>query len=686
MKIKLHNKFEINHNGKIYQAFNTLLSGIYNKIANLEQYTSHIAIGTGTTRQDSSASRLGTYLKTFKAETEEINSSISNSPLYIKKLVTVDGDDEFTFSELGLCASDEFDPEIYNHVLLTDQDGQPVQITRKAGDNLQIRVTVYLELDVQSEALFIDGENDLIRRILGDDFSSSSPLLALRGENLLPNIKCDRAAVDLSNAVEMSTSLKISGGAATISFSAQLGEGKTEEVLIVYNNKVCMRYNTREILADSEEDNSYSCSPGKMVELGEDVKDVISVKKGDTDEQGYTKTIYSNKMTDKLENLFDQNFNSSTPRYVSSLGNMIAFIYSSQVHLYKNEGYGFVKLNATQLPTNNIFKMFILETKILVLSTVEPYVRIFDIVENNVVEKPVRLTEYNASVLSYSWIDANATEVNGKIILGLIVNDENKTPVVLRLTQGSSGNYSDNIERSRLTTATKVYAIHKNPYYKPLVAFLTDKDKGVMGYFLEEFYENSSGYGYSSASAYGLLANSLELRTSGRAVASQKAAHPFLYVYYYPDFKFGGYDLSSGVKHYFSQDGNYVIVKNEDGSYKVKNFHRVGEFVDFQNDLPTYVNQEEVKDFEFINDILLVFTSSEIYGIALKQNLTRLDNVSDENGEYSVKLKKYNLLGSNAFEGVSVSLALNFTATGERTSIVHAPLERIKSLDDIRID
>ena len=60
----------------------------------------------------------------FKTQTEEIQSDASKDSLYIKKVVHIAESDPNTFSfcELGLTNSNNYNPIIFNHVLLTNQD------------------------------------------------------------------------------------------------------------------------------------------------------------------------------------------------------------------------------------------------------------------------------------------------------------------------------------------------------------------------------------------------------------------------------------------------------------------------------------------------------------------------------------------------------------------------------------
>jgi len=673
MNINLHNKYEITIKDKTYVAYNTLLDTIYEKIFNLEQYTSHIAIGTGKESKTPTDTKLGNYLKTFETETSEIQSDITSGVLYIKKVVTIDEDDldTFTFSELGITNTSEFDPVIFNHVLLTDQDGDVVNITRNVGDAMEIRVTIFLELTPESDGLFVKGENYLIQQILGENLNiSDNNLYVVRGENLSPNNYTIRSTPDLTNAVVCNKKIiKNEDGTFNICFSAELGEGETEEVLIVYNNKVCLRFNTLEVKPAINLTSTLTCvNNDKILEIDNNVKNISSVSylqdTSTIEHTTHTISKYGKKLTDKITNVFDQPFTSSTPRFVSKDGKLIAFIHDSYTHIYKYENYNFIKLNSTQVTSSDIMKIIMFEDTILVFMTEEPYLKIFNIVDKNIIEKTVNLTMYENSIYPFNWIDVDATlTLNNKIKIGFIINDDKKTPIVLTLTKNASEIYNDSITVPELTTAKKVYAIYKNPFSEPLVGFITDSYMDTTYYLIEEFLEDTKQFGFTSESAFALLNNTLGIQVSGRAILSQKDTYPYLAVYYYPDFSTVDYDFSSGIKHYTSKDGNYMIAKYEDSSYKIFNMHIVNQLTEFENGFPNYIDFSQVEDFEFVGDLLLVFVSSNeesVFASPIKNSYLRLDNMIDSTKEYTVNYNKYDLLGNRELEGVKVNLTFNF--------------------------
>jgi len=677
MKFNLHNKYEITIGDKKYVAYNTLLNTIYNKISNLEQYTSHIALGTGLSEKTTLDTKLSNYLMSFKASTEEIQCDPSKDVLFIKKVVSIDESysETFSFSELGITDTGNFDPIIFNHVLLKNKDGEPISITRNQGDALEIKVTIYIELNSESKNLFIQGENELIKSLLGEELDLiDNNLYAIRGSNLLSTEKQFSSSINLDNAFPCEKDITANNdGSINLNYSAELGEGDTEEILLVFNNKVCLRLNTLEINSPTEITNTFVYQEGNFIDVDKNIKNINSVylisDSGNTIHNTHKEVCYSKTLANKMVDLFDISPNNSTPRFVSKDGKMIGFIIDSYFHLYKYENYDFTKINTTQVSLQNIMKLFMFEDIILILKTDSPYIEVYKIENNNAVKKDVSLSMYDASVYPYSWLDADATlTLNNKILIGIILNNETQTPVVITLTQNEQGNYTDDFIRANLDTAKKVYAVYKNNFTEPRVSFLTDTYSGGTYYLLEEYFESSSQFSANSDIAYNILNNSQEIIVSGRTILSQKNKSPYLTVYYYPDFIGNVTNFSEGIKHYASKDGNYIIAKYSDNSFKIFNLHNLNSLTEFESDLSNLITFSEVLDFEFVGDLLLVFSSNtkeQLFAYALKNNYLRIENLSSDSNDYLINYNKYNLLGSKPLEGVKVNFNINFSASGD---------------------
>ena len=664
MKFKLHNNYEITHNGKVYKAYNTLLSGVYQKIANLEEYTSRIAVGTGTTERTFTDNKLSNYYASFETTTEEISCDPSNSTLYIKKLVNFDQSDTTTFSfcELGLACSNETNCDIFNHVLLKDESGNVVTITKNASDIMQIRVTIFLELENNSQALFTSGDNALIKQILGEKLNlADKNLYAVRGECLAPNVDFDRCLPDLTKAVKCKCTLSQSQNVFSLNFSAKLGVGKTEEILIVFANQVCIRLKTNN--STQAKTKQIQTGSDKVCEVDQDVNTIQAVTSASNQAiTNYNLIKYGNKITDKNTNVFDQTFDSNTTRFVAKDGKHILFIKNQTTYLYKYENYNFVRVLSNNLPTSNILNLEIYQNKICCVLTQSPYVRIFDITQNGTIENSISLGYYNMTSYSYDWLKASSiiTE-NQKIIIGLVLNNQSQTPIAIRLTKNSDGVYVDQIVHLEIDHADKIISVLHNAYVESQILFVTSLIENDMAHAMQKVNETSVAYVGGSVPAYGLLEASTEILSGGKILFAQKSTSPYTRVYYLPGYTSAELTFSDGVKHYLSYDGDYLIAKYQDGSYKLFNSHRDKTLTEFNESYKTLINFTNATDFVFVGDLLLVFSSNStepLNSFMIKKNLSRIDNVSQENINVTYLQNTY--LGEGEDEGVMVTLTLTF--------------------------
>lgn len=666
MKYKLHNKYEITKNGKTIVAYNTIVNQIYTKIANLEEFTSRIAVGTGTTEPTFSDTKLTTYASSFALATEEICSDITKETLFLKKVVDFDetNQTQVSFCELGLCTSSASNPDIYTHVLLKDSDGNVVTVTRNAGDIMQIRITIYLELSSESTAHFTPGENPLIKRLLGENFDvEDTNLYIAKGECLAENILIERSTPGQeTKKFKCSNQTTISGTEYTITFSAKLGKGTAEEMLVIFAGKVCMRENVLDSLDSSSLTKVLTLSTDNIAEIDSNVKTISSITDGETDlTDSANVKKYATKVIIKNQTPFDENFSNSDRRFVSLDGQMIAYIKNSALYLYKYQNYAFKRIYAN-LPATNIINLCMFDDKLVFILSESPYIRIYDTSNNTVIEEEVSLSHFNLTSYSYNWYKAAAVSTaNGKIIIGLILNNENKTPIALRLSKNTSGIWTDEVVRPESDYADSVVAIYKTPYSESRVAYISSKLEGDITYSLEEIYENSIGYNGGSVVSFGLLKNADEIKNGGKIIFANKTGDTLFKAYYLPSYTYAGDNFSTGIKHWVSYDGDYMIAKYSDNSYKLFTSYYEKTLTEFEDGYKSLIDFENATDFEFVGDFLLVFTNSQeapVYSVMLKKNKTRVDNISGTN--LSASYSKYNILGSNEGDGVMFSLSLKF--------------------------
>ena len=189
MEIKLHNKFEIFYGDKKYVAYNTLSHNIMNRISTFSPFATYFAFGNQNGADSYSRNKMENWILSLPTTLEDIQCNIEKGQLYVKRCLTI-GENQrqgLTFSELGITYSSDQDPIVCNHVNIVDENNNVVNIRKKNGIALFIRVTIYLTLSSDASKLLTSGDNKLVRALLGE--YAAPQITAMRGCNLLDNSK-----------------------------------------------------------------------------------------------------------------------------------------------------------------------------------------------------------------------------------------------------------------------------------------------------------------------------------------------------------------------------------------------------------------------------------------------------------------------------------------------------------------
>lgn len=669
MNFKLHNKIEITTKDKTIVSFNTLLKGVFTKISRLEEYTSRIAIGNGTGNVTFNDSKMSNFVSSFKATTEDICSDVSKENLFIKKLVSFDESDQTTFSfcEIGLCSSSGDNPDIYNHVLLKNEDDEIVTVTKNPGDFLQIRVTVFLELENQSTTKFYKGENMLVKQILGEDLQlSDKNIYAIKGEYLAENEHENFRPVPEISEDARTCSLILSeetNGCQKLQISAKLGAGEVDEIVLVFGSQVCLRENIQNVLTETTHTQTISKESDNVVEIGKNIKSISEVKNSNSEILENLKiTKYGTKITDKTTNIFDTSFSSTDKRFVSKDGNKILFIKSNQTYLYEYKNCYFKRIFCS-LPTN-VLNVCMDKNLIVCILTQSPYIKIYEIVDGEVTEKSLSLGNFNTTSLTYDWKCAECVfSSSGDILIGIITNDTTNTSFALKLTKNQSGTFIDTVIRTTYNCADFIIPISYSNYTEDSILFVTTKYEGDEFYGMERVTQNGSvNLVGTSEHAFMLSNNKKKISANGRLIVQTKQDNSSKF-FYLPSFSISNFNVPNNTTHILSFDGNYLILKNNN-SFTLYNCHRKDALTEFETGYKTKIQESTAIDFEFVADKILIFSSNTnepLYSVTIKKNMTRIDNFEEENA--TISYSKFNIIGSRKDEGLKIDLTLTFTLT-----------------------
>lgn len=668
MKFKLHNKFEISKNNETITAYNTLLHGVYEKIANLEPYNCRIAIGNGSEEVSYSGSKLSNYLDSFEAITEDICADPTKDTLYVKKLVTFDETDtsSFSFCELGICNSSSQNPDIYNHVLLKDGDGNVVTVTKKPGDVLQIRVTIYLELETQSEVGFYAGENAFLKQLLGEDLQiTDKNIYVVRGELLEENnVNLKRPVPQIDN-LTTKCSIKLSesdSGDITIKIVGKMRHMATEEIILVYANQIIFRLDARNILDTTSLLIIPTVNQDGVSDIDTNVKSFEKIINSFMDITNTAKIRnYGTKITDKDTSVFNQTFTSENKRVVALDGKKIAFVKDGETFLYEIKNNVFSQIFGT-LPSTFI-DMTIAGDKIICVLSESPYIQIFEIANGEIVQAQVSLGNFSLTSYSYSWKEAKSVvSDNGTIMVGIIENTSN-VPFVLKFSKNSNSVYTDEFLRINTDKSDKVFSIYNSNFTTNKLIFLSSNYQELSIYSMEVVDDSGNQVVSTSAKAYDILHDSEKILTGGRIILSLKSEESDSKLIYNDSYDNLTSDIELNGNYYLSYDGDYLIEIKE-GENKIYNCHRKDVLTEFETGYENLIDFSTATDFEFVADKILIFSSDQtcpLYSVQIKKNKARLDDYFAEASSYNrVTYTKYNIIGEAEDQGVQFELTLSF--------------------------
>ena len=107
--------------------------------------------------------------------------------------------------------------------------------------------------------------------------------------------------------------------------------------------------------------------------------------------------------------------------------------------------------------------------------------------------------------------------------------------------------------------------------------------------------------------------------------------------------------LSNEKKNYISPTLDYIIQEFDNKKFDIYNLVGYETPEMFVDNIDSIVNANDIVDFEFLKDTLLIFVQNSDQIIAYNLNLvkTQIENVSEKNTSYQVTYNKYNKLGSN---------------------------------------
>ncbi len=664
MQISLHNKYEITIGDSNYTAYNTITHNIYDQIKTLSEYGKYFAFGNGIGDINYNSNSMINRIATYDSQIEEYNIDPTKGTLYIKRCASIDENSlsGLSFTEIGLGVINKDDGKIVSHVKILNQSGEQVSIVKKPGQTMFVRATIYLEID-ESKKYLTAGDNLLIKAILGAAGSSEHVLKATRGYNLVDNTDSIYRNIprdaDLFDCTLTATTNQ--DNSTELNFSYDLSNGETPEIILLLDGSPVCRYRVSSNNSTTDLE-VLTSQTNNTLDLGKFVTAASISKDSQTVDQCKF-NLYAKEFSDYIANPFDANITASTTRFVSKDSSKVAFIADGTVYIYLNQAYQ-LKQIANNISSTNIKNIIMFEDNIFVIYSVSPYIKVYKIENMTAVEKSVDFSVYENFDNSYDWQDVHIiNDNNGNFTLGIILNEINHNPVIVK------AKFIDNIFTVISATSGKsdyivnMFSLYKNNFCSSMIGFITNNYNSPSPYKIEQVWADGTTEITNEVFAYLMVNDTAKLEGKSRAVIAKKPAKPYIWLFYYPRVFRYSISLTEGVENWVSTSLKYLIQKYQDQSpkykiYSLTNYDNPEEFV---NGFPSDIDLNDVTDFEFLDDTLLIFSASSVKAINLKQIYTIAENLPEANAEYDCTISREVIYGSSNEEGVQGSVKVVFT-------------------------
>ena len=656
MKFSLHNQIKIKTHDNVFTFYNEMLPTVFVPLSNPKSFNNKLALGTGINNEPTKT-HLANFVLCLDAKSFSYQNNLKNDLLFSTIQFRLDSRNlNYDYiTEIGLCDDTKNNPIIYNYFQLVSEEC-PNGIYIKNENEVVFEVTIYLTLEENQDKFLTSGNNEFVKFLLGGGIEN---VFACRGSNHSNGERIFREVPQNAEKFLCEKSFEINDDFLTIEFNCDIGVGECNEILFITNNSIFARMNTKEIKQTTTEIKTISPKVHYVIDLCDDIKNVLNVtnQSSGTVENGIYISNYANSFGDKLSLPFNNMFTSETPRFLSKDGNKIFFIVDDVVYGFENKNYTIKEIATSKIKTQNISNIISFDDNIFIVSKCEPYIQSFKIVDNiaNEVSNNFNQLNHYEKFKDYRKIDFTLSK-NGTFMLSII--DSNGVGYTTYFTYNNNSGFVCGNTKINSYNFSYLISMYNTNFTDAKALFLQEGTSSTdCRIVTHEPNENVTDV-YSSL-AYHYTKNTKEAYAKGRAVVIEKSTEPYLLIYYYPQvFQYELPLLSNELDDYVSTNLNYLIQKTADNKYHIYNLIGYDQPEEFIAGLPADIDQNQICDFEFMDDTLLIFlkgNKENIVAYNLNLNKTQIENVSSNNDTYEVEVERYNKVGS-ASEGVVLNL------------------------------
>lgn len=663
MNIKLHNKYEIILGDKTYVAYNTITHNIFDAISNFVQYSKYIIFGRGTKIIDYNSDYMEGGIIWKESELEELQCDPSKGVMFARRTASVPKENfSFSFSQVAITHQNNTgsEPVVYSHTFVRDENGEILEVQKDFDTELLVRYTIYLE--IENPTVLTPGENDFVKAMLGE--LDHVPVVSLvRGQNTTPNGEFVSRHIP-ANATKHECEKTLSKEQSpSITYAFDIKSGETLELVLLFDDNPVARVNTLESAKKFSDYGNFTSQTNYTLDLVEYLAYIEAIQDLDGNEiTGYHSRAYAKDFLDFLTDPFDADFTSSCARWVSKDGNKLAYVANDTVYIYLNKNYGLTKIS-NNITASGLTKIVMFENYIFAFYKNKSLV-LYKIENSCAVEIGFDKTQYEVFDESYDWQDFEViSNANGDFLIGVILGEINRNAVLIYAKMQDNVLTVSSVEYGKSDYVVNMFALYHNNFCDSMIGFITNNyNLTADNYRIEQRYVDGTYEVTNELPAYYLTNGTVSLEGKSRAVIAKKTEAPYIWLFYYPQVYRYSISLTEGVENWISTNLMYLIQKygGATPTYKIYSLNDYDNPQEFINGLPSSIDQSTIEDFEFLDDILIIFTTQGTYAINLKLSYTVVENLPAANTTYYVQFGKSEPIGTQETEGVIGSFKVEF--------------------------
>ena len=649
MNFTFHNKLSIRINQKVFTFYNKILKNIFIPLSNLNQYNQFLALGDGNnTNKHNEIHQLTHHIKTLTLQHQSMQSDITKGELYATYTFSVPSNELQTtyLTEIGL-GSNEPNPTLYNYFNLITEN-TPNGLDIRISEELCFEVTIYLNIQENTDLILTAGNNPFIEYLLGNGLQS---IYTFPGSNYNEDVRITREASNNHNLFPCNIEYKINGSEFELTFATTLNIGEIDEIVFTSNNKAFARKNLKNFNPTIKIESSLSSQSNYVIKLNEDIKSINSVINPTTNtiQTDYLVSKYANDFGDKVHTPFHNMFKYDTSRFVSKDGNLLFFLSNEKVYAFKNQNHIITKLDTKEISDNYILNIISFDNFVFVISKISPYITTYQIVNGYIIKIQNNIENFEKLDSLQTALQIDITQCkNSQFMIGVLT--ENKTALTLYLEYDSTDGFKIHSYLENTKEFNYVIALYKTSFNDGQIIYLKAGETSASSRIVTHYSDKTETDVYSYF-AYALTHNASRIYSKGRAIISEKINSNNVTIYYYPQIQeYTLQHFSDNQKTFLSHNLNYLVKSNSNNELSIFNLIGYDTPERFVTNISDLLDSESIQDIEFLNDSILFFTNNEeerIIAFNLKLNKTQIENLAEANKPYLINYDKYNKLGSN---------------------------------------